>query len=613
MMPAMSEVEHAFSSGTGSTSRASPLQSQLFLCQHARERLGRGPRSTQFGKHWTTLPSMLSSGATPFRVSVKPAPSGSRLAGHRYRKDSLLDNDGRAKESRNLLRKRRKKKAESEIDSKDAGEADGETKFKDDVDDLSPEVKQVNSQSDSESSHSSHSSHSGGGRGSDSNHTQKHKRISGSAAGQSATKSAKASNELLALVETDYLDRNHRPRRPDHYIEIADWRGIRVEYGSDGSADDDSDGAGSSTGKRSVDLIRVGSYVRLAPGVDTFGCLNFGDRGIVTRMVSSRNASVPHRPRDAQAYEVLGPRNPGMFWFERGEIEKCPQKLFSPREWSRRKRCNTKKARIARAAKARKEWLLEERRRQYRRSRKGSRPKSLSNAPLNTDEAWRERGAEKLSKWRKQAEEEKAALVAVVKHSDKGPWVSHVHTERMIDMYEQTLRDRRKPLRQRAGIAVDPTQAGSRIDYTEASLRDGLHGLQSPSPVKSHRSRADEIVSHSPRRTQQLQVSKDRQRPSRRPKTAALLAGGYTSGILDQYNRERRFIASSKGLPSDAGYKGTVPALEQTRRSIGKPRNRRVHYAEDVLNDDDVMPPEQRLVVKTMAQGRIIDRRYGNI
>ena len=340
-------------------------------------------------------------------------------------------------------KKTQKKKAESEIDSKDAGEADGETKFKDDVDDLSPEVKQVNSQSDSESSHSSHSSHSGGGRGSDSNHTQKHKRISGSAAGQSATKSAKASNELLALVETDYLDRNHRPRRPDHYIEIADWRGIRVEYGSDGSADDDSDGAGSSTGKRSVDLIRVGSYVRLAPGVDTFGCLNFGDRGIVTRMVSSRNASVPHRPRDAQAYEVLGPRNPGMFWFERGEIEKCPQKLFSPREWSRRKRCNTKKARIARAAKARKEWLLEERRRQYRRSRKGSRPKSLSNAPLNTDEAWRERGAEKLSKWRKQAEEEKAALVAVVKHSDKGPWVSHVHTERMIDMYEQTLVSKR--------------------------------------------------------------------------------------------------------------------------------------------------------------------------
>ncbi len=57
--------------------------------------------------------------------------------------------------------------------------------------------------------------------------------------------------------------------------------------------------------------------------------------------------------------------------------------------------------------------------------------------PLTTDEDWRHHGAEKLSAWKRQAEEEKAALAVV--QNDVWPWVSHVHTERMIEMYDHTL------------------------------------------------------------------------------------------------------------------------------------------------------------------------------
>lgn len=54
---------------------------------------------------------------------------------------------------------------------------------------------------------------------------------------------------------------------------------------------------------------------------------------------------------------MLGPREPGMFWYERGEIEKCPQKLFSPREWSKNKHKNSRKAQVKRARQARQKWL----------------------------------------------------------------------------------------------------------------------------------------------------------------------------------------------------------------------------------------------------------------
>ena len=234
-------------------------------------------------------------------------------------------------------------------------------------------------------------------------------------------------------LEGDYLDCNNRPQRPDHLMEISDWRGIRIDN------DVGTETTSSDANYDEEDLIELGSYVRLIPGLDTFGCLNFGDRGIVTRLVTSRNASVPNRPWDAQAYEVLGPRKPGMFWYEKGEIEKCPQKLFSPREWSRKKRRNSRKARVLRAKKARDKWLLEERRKRASRNNRGSRrSKSKSDkVPLETDEDWRVHGAKKLSAWKRRARQETTALTVV--QNSTWPWVSQPHTERLIDMYDQTL------------------------------------------------------------------------------------------------------------------------------------------------------------------------------
>jgi hypothetical protein len=114
---------------------------------------------------------------------------------------------------------------------------------------------------------------------------------------------------IVAIVGDMQQRARNRPRRPDHVMEISDWRGIRVDHSDDSGNDDsgnDDDGDGDDNGPRGGhELITVGSYVRLAPDVDTFGCLNFGDRGIVTRIVSSRNASVPHKPHKAQACVVV--------------------------------------------------------------------------------------------------------------------------------------------------------------------------------------------------------------------------------------------------------------------------------------------------------------------
>lgn len=96
------------------------------------------------------------------------------------------------------------------------------------------------------------------------------------------------------LSFTDMTNLRNRPARPQHHMELSkpDTTDINIpdllENDSTFENEDNSQ------------TIYVGSYVRLIPTIDTFGCLHFGDRGIVTRMVNNRNFSVPYRPYDAQ-------------------------------------------------------------------------------------------------------------------------------------------------------------------------------------------------------------------------------------------------------------------------------------------------------------------------